>query len=316
MKKYDAIIIGGGAAGMSATKTLANQNKSVLLIETEAVLGGVLNQCIHSGFGVEYYQEDLTGPTFANRLANELKETSATIELGSHVLSVNEDKEVEYTNETGYYKVCAKAIIFALGSLERSAGAIALPGKRLNGIHTAGSAQQYINMEGNLVGKKIFILGSGDIGLIMARRMHLEGAKILGVAEMMPYSNGLARNIAQCLNDFDIPLYLSHVVSDCRGDDNLSQVEICEIDEQFNLIKGTEKQFDVDTLLLAVGLIPINTLYKMLNLEIDNKTKSIKVDSNYQTSLPGFFSCGNCLHVHDIVDFAAIEGEIAATYCN
>lgn len=314
MKQYDVIVIGGGAAGMSCANSLS-VNKKVLLIEREDSVGGVLNQCIHSGFGIEFYNENLTGPAFAQRLKVELINSNCEISLKSHVIDVNEDRIVSYVNEDGYIEAQAKLIVFAIGSMERSPGAINLPGKRLNGIHSAGSAQKFINLYGNLVGKRVFILGSGDIGLIMARRMSLEGAQVLGVAELMPYSNGLARNVAQCLEDFDIPLYLSHTVSDCIGTDNLEKIRIQEVDQQFNFIAGTEKEFVVDTLLLAVGLIPLTTFYQNLAIKINPKTKSAIVDSNYETTAKNFYAIGNCLHVHDIVDYAAKEGEICAHAC-
>ncbi len=316
MRQYDLIIVGGGAAGMSsAISSYDNGVKNILIIERENELGGVLNQCIHLGFGLHYFKEEMSGPTYANKLKNEIvKRKEIEVSLNSFVLDINKQKQVLVTSEQKKEWICAKAIILGVGSYERNASMIRLPGKRLNGIYSAGSAQKYMNIYGSLVGKKVFILGSGDIGLIMARRMKLEGADVIGVAEIMSYSNGLMRNIVTCLEDFDIPLYLSHTVVDTSGDQNLESVTISKVDRNLKPIAGTEKEFLCDTLLLAVGLIPITELMTKLQLEIDTRTKSVVIDSTYQTSIPGIFVCGNSLHVHDLVDYVSKEAEIVGTY--
>lgn len=316
MDKYQLIVIGGGAGGMSAALSAAeNGLDNILIIEGEQRLGGILNQCIHMGFGLHYFKEEMSGPSYASRLAESIiMNDNIKLSLNSFVTHVSKDKIVEYICGQGKVKVCAEAIIFATGSYERHASMINLPGKRLNGIYTAGAAQKYINSYNALVGKKVFILGSGDIGLIMARRMTLEGAEVVGVAELMPYSNGLTRNIVTCLEDFGIPLYLSHTVTATSGDRNLESVTISQVDDKLHVISGTEKEFDVDCLLLAVGLIPLTTLMEGLELENDPRTKSVIIDSTYQTSMEGVFVCGNSLHVHDLVDFVSKEATIVGSY--
>lgn len=316
MKNYDLIIVGGGAAGMSAAiSSYDNGVKSILIIERENELGGILNQCIHLGFGLHYFKEEMSGPNYANRLIKKLEERpEIEVMLGSFVMEINKQKQVLISNEDGKGWLQAKSIVLGVGSYERNASMIRLPGKRLNGIYNAGSAQKYMNVYGSLVGKKVFILGSGDIGLIMARRMTLEGAEVLGVAELMPYSNGLMRNIVTCLEDFDIPLYLSHTVTNTTGDRNLESVTISKIDDKMQPIAGSEKTFECDTLLLAVGLIPVTELMQQLDLELDPRTKSVIIDSTYQTSIPGIFVCGNSLHVHDLVDYVSKESDIVGKY--
>lgn len=316
MYEYDLIIIGGGAAGMSAAiSSYDNGVENILIIERENELGGILNQCIHLGFGLHYFNQEMSGPNYANRLKHEVeKRQGITVLLNAFALDITKEKEVLISSPNSKEWIRAKAVVIGSGSYERNSSMIRLPGKRLNGIYNAGVAQKYMNIYGSLVGKKVFILGSGDIGLIMARRMTLEGAKVLGVAELMPYSNGLMRNIVTCLEDFDIPLYLSHTVTNVVGSKNVESITISEVDNKLNVIEGTEKQFDCDTLLLAVGLIPVTELMEKLELETDARTKSVVIDSTYQTSIPGIFVCGNSLHVHDLVDYVSKESEIVGKY--
>lgn len=319
MKTYDLIIIGGGSAGMASALGAYFENiRSILILEKDAYLGGILNQCIHNGFGLHTFKEELTGPEYANRFieminkCNSENNDSIICKLNTMVLDITDDLIVTYSNDKeGVVIVKGKAIIMATGCSERTRGNIAIPGSRPAGILTAGLAQRYLNIDGYLVGKNIFILGSGDIGLIMARRMTLEGAKVLGVCELMPYSNGLNRNIVQCLNDYDIPLYLSHTVKKIIGKDRLEKIVIAKVDDKFDFIEGTELEFAVDTLLLSVGLIPSNPLLNQLQTKFDTKTKGPVVDSNYQTSTKGIFACGNSLHVHDLVDYVSEEGKLA-----
>lgn len=319
MKTYDLIIIGGGSAGMASALGAYSENiRNILILEKDAYLGGILNQCIHNGFGLHTFKEELTGPEYASRFieminkCNSENNDSIICKLNTMVLDITEDLIVTYSNDKeGIVIAKGKAIVMATGCSERTRGNIAIPGSRPAGILTAGLAQRYLNIDGYLVGKNIFILGSGDIGLIMARRMTLEGAKVLGVCELMPYSNGLNRNIVQCLNDYDIPLYLSHTVKKIIGKDRLEKIVIAKVDDKFDFIEGTELEFAVDTLLLSVGLIPSNPLLNQLQTKFDAKTKGPVVDSNYQTSTKGIFACGNSLHVHDLVDYVSEEGKLA-----
>lgn len=310
MRNVDLLIIGGGSAGIASAIAAYDAGiHDILILEKEAYLGGILLQCIHNGFGLHQFNEELTGPEYAFRYIDMVHERKIAYKLQSMVLEITADKVVAYSNESeGYQEVQAKAIICATGCSERTRGAIHIPGDRPSGIITAGLAQKYINIDGYMVGKRVFILGSGDIGLIMARRMRLEGAEVLGVAEIMPYSNGLTRNIVQCLVDYDIPLYLQHTVKKIIGDKRIEKIIICQVDGQFNFIENTDKEFEIDTLLLSVGLIPSNPLLEKINIAMHPRTKGPIVDENMQTSIPGIFACGNSLHVHDLVDFVSREG--------
>lgn len=314
MRHYQAIIIGGGSAGLSAAVTLKDRGiEDILVLEKDREPGGILEQCIHNGFGLQRFKEQLSGPAYAERYIRMAEERNVKIKLNSMVIKLTPDRKVEYVNnEEGDVTVSADAVILAVGCYERSRGAINIYGTRPSGVYTAGQAQKYLNMNGYVVGRKVFILGSGDIGLIMARRMTLEGATVVGVAELMPYSNGLPRNMKQCLEDFNIPLYLSHTVTNIFGKDRLEGIELSEVDDKRNPIKGSEKYFDVDTLLLSVGLIPENHLADEAGIEMDPVTRGPKVDENYMTSIDGIFACGNGLHVHDLVDFVSLQAERAA----
>jgi NADPH-dependent 2,4-dienoyl-CoA reductase/sulfur reductase-like enzyme len=307
------VIIGGGSAGMAAAiKAYELGERDILIIEKNAYLGGILNQCIHNGFGLHEFKEELTGPEFMTRFSDKVKELGIDYRLESNVLSISNDKVVTYTNaKEGLVEVQAEAIILTTGCYERNAGAIQIPGDRPSGVYTAGQAQLYVNCYGYLVGKGVFILGSGDIGLIMARRMTLEGAKVLGVAELMPYSAGLNRNIVQCLKDYDIPLYLSHTVKQVIGDSRLEKVVIAKVDEKMQFIPGTEIEFECDCLLLSVGLLPNVDLFNKLPLSF-SKTRGAKVTQAMESEIPGIFSAGNVLHVHDLVDYVVEEAREAA----
>ena len=312
MVNRDIVIVGGGSAGMAAAIAAYDAGeRDILILERTEFLGGILNQCIHNGFGLHEFKEELTGPEFLTRFVNGIKERNIDYRLKSFVTGISKDKIVTYSSaEEGVVEVQAKAIIMAAGCYERNAGAIGIPGDRPSGIVTAGQAQLMLNEYGYMVGKKVFILGSGDIGLIMARRMTLEGAKVLGVAELMPYSNGLNRNIQQCLIDFDIPLYLSHTVTKTIGKSKLEAIEISQVDEKFRPIPGTEKRFEVDTLLLSIGLIPNNGLLDEIGIPM-SRTRGSVVNENMETAISGIFSCGNVLHVHDLVDYVVEEGRVA-----
>lgn len=311
MKTCDCLIVGGGSAALACALSLYQQGiHDVVVVERDDFLGGVLNQCIHNGFGLQVFKAELTGPQYAQRYIDLLKRINITVYSQATVLSLDENKKAIILSEKeGYIALQAKAVVMASGCRERSRGSISIPGDRCGGIMSAGTAQRYLNLDGYLPGKNIFILGSGDIGLIMARRMTLEGAVVHGVAEIMPYSNGLKRNIVQCLNDFDIPLYLSTTVVRTIGKNRLEKIVLAKVDEQLKPIPNTEWEVEVDCLLLSVGLIPEIRLLDDLPLKRDPSTKSVKVNESYETNLPGFFICGNALHVHDLVDFVSREAE-------
>jgi len=313
MRKIELVIIGGGPAGMSAA-VAAKENgiNDLLIIERDDRLGGILNQCIHNGFGLHKFKEELSGPEYADRYAKKVQELQIPYMLKTTVLSISDEKIITATNETdGIIEIQAKAIILAMGCRERPRGALNIAGARPAGIYSAGTAQRFVNIKGYMPGKEVVILGSGDIGLIMARRMTLEGAKVKAVCELMPYSGGLTRNIVQCLNDFDIPLYLSHTVTEIHGKDRVTGVTVMKVDEKRTPVSGSEMYIPCDTLLLSVGLIPENELTKQAGIEMDRVTSGAIVDQNRETSVPGIFACGNVLHVHDLVDFVSDESEIA-----
>lgn len=326
------VIVGGGPAGMAAAVSAHEAGvpeNEICLIDRGFSLGGILVQCIHNGFGLKTFGEELTGPEYAEKFAKKIAEYRIEVKTDTIVTAVEEKtdedgKQHRYVtaqnNKDGVFKIDAGAVVLAMGCRERSRGALNIPGTRPAGIYTAGTAQRYVNIMGYMPGRRVVILGSGDIGLIMARRMTLEGAKVLAVCELMPYSGGLTRNIVQCLNDFDIPLMLSHTVVDIEGKERVTGVTVAKVDENRQPIPGTEKHFDCDTLLLSVGLLPENELTRAAGIEIDRLTGGAVVDQNRQTSLPGIFAAGNVLHVHDLADFASEEaaaaGIAAAKFAN
>lgn len=318
--KYDLVIVGGGPAGLAAAIAAKDNGiDSILIIERDRELGGILNQCIHNGFGLHTFKEELTGPEYASRFIAQVEERGIEYKLNTMVMDISNDKVVTAMNSTdGMFTIEAKAVVLAMGCRERSRGALNIPGYRPAGIFSAGTAQRLVNIEGYMPGRRVVILGSGDIGLIMARRMTLEGAKVLAVAELMPYSGGLKRNIVQCLNDFDIPLYLSHTVVDIQGKERVEGITIAEVGPDRKPIPGTEIHYDCDTLLLSCGLLPENELSKTAGVALSPITSGPIVNDNLETNIPGVFACGNVLHVHDLVDFvsqeAANAGKNAAKY--
>ena len=325
MKTCDLVIIGGGPAGLAAALGARKQGiKDILIVERDKELGGILNQCIHNGFGLHTFKEELTGPEYAGRYIEQIKDAGIPYVTDSMVLSIQSmsqyksslqaDKVITMVSRTeGIIQIQAKAVILAMGCRERPRGALNIPGYRPAGIYSAGTAQRLVNMEGYLPGREVVILGSGDIGLIMARRMTLEGAHVKVVAELMPYSGGLKRNIVQCLNDYDIPLKLSHTVVDIHGKERVTGITLAKVDEKGKPIPGTEEEYACDTLLLSCGLIPENELSRELGVELNPVTSGPVVDESLETNVPGVFACGNVLHVHDLVDFVSEEADRAGT---
>lgn len=314
MKNYDVVILGGGSAGMAAAVAARQGGATTAIIESDNTLGGILNQCIHNGFGLHYFKEELTGPEYAARFKQLVEQSGADIYLNTSVLEIHADKTIKAVSPEGMLDFCAKSVVIAFGCRERSAGAICLAGDRPSGIYTAGFAQKLCNIQGLMAGKKVVILGSGDIGLIMARRMTFEGAEVKAVVELMPYSSGLKRNIVQCVMDFNIPLYYSHTVTRVEGKDRVEKVFIAPVDDNKQPLLQKEFAIDCDCLLLSVGLIPSVDLALPIGAIVNKTTSGFVVDEYRQTTKEGFFACGNMLHVHDLVDNVTAEGELAGKW--
>ncbi|HNX33448.1 MAG TPA: FAD-dependent oxidoreductase [Kiritimatiellia bacterium] len=309
MTDIDVLIIGGGPAGLAAAVAAREAGcENLMLLERDERLGGILQQCIHTGFGLHVFKEELTGPEYAQRFVDQVQQLKIPTQCNTMVLDVTRDRVVTAVSPArGLQQFRAKAVVLAMGCRERTRGALMIPGWRPAGVYTAGTAQRFVNLEGWMPGRRVVILGSGDIGLIMARRMTFEGAKVLACVELMPFSSGLTRNVVQCLDDFNIPLMLSHTVTEIHGRERVEGVTVAQVDERRNPIPGTEKRFDCDTLLLSVGLIPENELSKAAGVELAQATSGPVVDESLQTSVPGIFACGNVLHVHDLVDYVTLE---------
>lgn len=316
MKEYEIVVIGGGPAGLAAAVSARETGaQNILILERDRELGGILNQCIHNGFGLHTFKEELTGPEYAMRYIEKVKALGIEYKLNTMVMDIRADKTVLAMNrEDGMFEVKARAVILAMGCRERPRGALNIPGYRPAGIYSAGTAQRLVNIEGYMPGKEVVILGSGDIGLIMARRMTLEGAHVKVVAELMPYSGGLKRNIVQCLDDYKIPLKLSHTVIDIRGKERISGVTLAQVDAHGKPVPGTEEDYECDTLLLSVGLIPENELSEKAGVSINPVTKGPLVNESMETESPGIFACGNVLHVHDLVDYVSEEADTAGRH--
>ena len=313
MEQKDVMIIGGGPAGLAAAVELHKQGiRNMVILEREPMLGGILRQCIHDGFGLSRFGQSLSGPEYAQAFIDEVEKLKIPYETSATVLRLTPERRVTAVTRSGLRQYQAKAVVLAMGCKERSRGALGIPGERPAGVFTAGTAQAYMNLYNRMPGKEIVILGSGDIGMIMARRLTLEGAHVQAVFELMPYPSGLPRNIVQCLDDYNIPLFLSHTVTEIHGRDRLRSVTVSEVDENRRPVSGTEKEYPCDTLILSVGLIPENKLLEDAGIIMDPHTNGAVVDENLQTSVPGIFSAGNVLHVHDLVDFVSIESEALA----
>ncbi len=306
--KKDIIVVGGGPAGMAAAIRGAEDGADVMIVERDIELGGILNQCMHNGFGVEYYGEELTGPEYAERFTRRIGKNAVDVRLDSYVLSLRPDKVITLMTPEGVFEVDAGAVVLATGARERSRGEIRIPGDRPAGVMSAGTAQKFINKKGFLPGKKAFVLGSGDIGLIISRRLTWEGADVVGVAEIKSYPTGLDRNVVQCLHDYDIPLHLNHTITNIYGSNRIEGIELSRVDEDMNQIEGTEKDIDVDLLLLSVGLVPENDFFKEVGVTLDDRTNGAVVGEWFQTDVPGIFGCGNAVHIEDLVDWVTMDG--------